>query len=492
LNRRDFLAYTGWLFAGSAVGSCANLTPRYAPPDKWTRPEETLLLNNASIIDVERGRVRDERGILLQHGRIAALIPEERRPQVAADREIDLNGAYVMPGIINAHCHMTLPGGVGFGPGALMAYMRQLERGAEECIKHGVTTVRDMLAISDWLDDLRDKIDLGEIMGPRIVSCCAMDVGGGYGDKMTFLSNPRYWKEANDPAEAREAVRAALDEGADFIKIFQQPEEVVLPGRDLPVMDTETVRVVCDEAARGGKVVALHHTTLSGMQRGLEAGVPCFEHLLRDDHVTDAEIRRLLESRATLVPTASASLGLAHDRLGDPYWGKGMLPELVEMRDRIMPGLIREFCEPELVSSSLTYLEKFSDPESYEKRHLLPHPDQRHFTSVLGIGTENGKRFHRAGVTFGCGNDGGIPFAFPGAMELEMTLLEMMGITPPDILRMATVNNARLLGMGDRIGTVEEGKIADLVVLGINPLEAARNTSQPSMVFKEGRLVFKF
>jgi len=68
----------------------------------------------------------------------------------------------------------------------------------------------------------------------------------------------------------------------------------------------------------------------------------------------------------------------------------------------------------------------------------------------------------------------------------------MMGITPPDILRMATVNNARLLGMGDRIGTVEEGKIADLVVLGINPLEAARNTSQPSMVFKEGRLVFKF
>ena len=491
MDRREFLTYTGWLIVGSSVGSCANLSPRYVPPDKWTRPEETLLLNNVSVIDVERGRVRDERGILLQHGRIAALIREEQLPRVAADWEVDLGGAYVMPGIINAHCHMTLPGGVGFGPGALMAYMRQLERGAEECIKHGVTTVRDMLTISDWLDDLREKIGRGEIMGPRIVSCCAMDVGGGYGDKMTFLSNPKYWKEANNPSEAREAVRAALDEGAEFIKIFQQPEEVVLPGRDLPVMDTETVRAVCDEAACGGKVVALHHTTLSGMQRGLDAGVPCFEHLLRDDHVTDAEILRLLESRATLVPTASASLGLAHNRRGDPYWGKGMLPELVEMRDRIMPGLIREFCEPELVSSSLKYLDKFSDPDSYEKRHILPHPDQRHFTSLLVIGTENGKRYYRAGVNLGCGNDGGIPFAFPGAMALEMTLLEKLGFTPPDILRMATANNARLLGMGDRIGTVEKGKIADLVVFRKNPLETTRNTSHPSMVFKEGRLVFK-
>ena len=75
-------------------------------------------------------------------------------------------------------------------------------------------------------------------------------------------------------------------------------------------------------------------------------------------------------------------------------------------------------------------------------------------------------------------------------MGLEFVLLEMAGFAPPDILRMATINNARVLGLDDRIGTIEAGKIADLVVFERNPLAAARNASHPLMVFMEGRLVF--
>ncbi len=420
MDRREFLFYSGCLLAGSTLSGCARLTPRYTSPRRWTRPEEKLLLRNASLIDVEKGRVREERHLLLQHGRIASLLTDEGSRRIKADREKDLGGAYVMPGIINAHCHMTLPGGVGFGPRPLMAFKRQLERGAEECIKHGVTTVRDMLALSDWLEDLREKIAQGQVVGPRIVRCCAMDVKDSYGDHMVFLSDSRFWKEVNSPSEAREAVREAVDEGADFIKIFQQPREIVLPGGDLPVMDTETMGAICDEAARYGKTAALHHTTLSGIRKGLEAGVPCFEHLLRDRPVTDDEIQKLKDTRAFLIPTISTPFGLAHNRQGDPYWGKGLLPEIVEMRSRIMPALIREHCEPEFVSSSLKYFKKFSNRESYEKRHLLPHPDQRQFTAALVVGAENGKRYYQAGVTLGCGNDGGVPFAFPGAMDLEM------------------------------------------------------------------------
>ena len=491
MDRRRFLAYSAWLLAGSAVGSCARVSSRYVSPERLVQPHESLLIKNISILDVKNGGLRDERRILIQNGRIIALFHDADPQRVRADRVMDLNGAYVMPGIINAHCHMTLPGGLGFGPGVLMAYKRQLERNAEECVKHGVTTVRDMLSIGDWLHELKQKIARGSVIGPRILCCCAMGVDRGYSDRMTFFRDSKFWKEVNNPEEGREAVRVSMDEGADFFKIFQQPTSVLLPEKQYPVMNTETIRGICREAARHGKVVALHHTTLTGMRKGLTGEVPCFEHLVRDTLVGEAELERLRADGAILVPTASASFGLAHNRRGDPYWGKGSLPELVALRSRIMPEMIREYCEPEFVPSSLKYLKKFSNPDVYEPPYLLPYPNQEHFTSALVVGLENGKRYYRAGVTLGCGNDGGVPFVFPGAMGLEMYLLERAGMLPEDILRMATLNNARLLGLEQEIGSIEKGRLADLAVFSQSPLETTRNTFHPMMVFRAGRLAYQ-
>jgi len=79
---------------------------------------------------------------------------------------------------------------------------------------------------------------------------------------------------------------------------------------------------------------------------------------------------------------------------------------------------------------------------------------------------------------------------FPGAMTLEMTLLEELGIPPEEILKMATYNNARLLGLSGEIGSVEKGKVADLVILEKNPFETVRNTNHPKMVLQKGRLVY--
>jgi imidazolonepropionase-like amidohydrolase len=490
MDRRQFLQLSALLAAGAATGSCAELTPRYTIPEPFTRPGEKLLLTRASVVDVVRGQVLGGHAILVQNGRILALFPPEAERPSGADRELDLQGAHVLPGIINAHCHMSLPGGIGFGPGMLLAYRRQLERNAEECVKHGVTTVRDMLAMGDFLDELRDKIDRREILGPRIHWCRALDVDDGYTDRMVYFKKKRFWKAVQSPEEGEQAVREAADQGVDFIKLFQQPRELYLPGKELPVMNRDTLRAVQQEADRSGKYVALHHTTLDGLTNGLFAGVRSLEHMSTDRTVPDDMVRQLLDGDHTVIPTATVAFALAYDRRGDPNWGKGLCVRIEEERPRYMPDLIREFCEPELVSSTLRFFHRLCDPDSFESWHLMPWPDPTTMNAAASEGAVNTDELYRAGVSFGCGNDGGVPLIFPGAMYVEMRLLEEQGMKTADILRMATVNNARLLRRGD-LGAVEAGKTADLAIFRENPLETVRNLARPEFVFQEGRLVVR-
>ncbi len=87
----------------------------------------------------------------------------------------------VTPGFINAHCHMSMPCTVsGLGQGLARSLTRQIERNAEECIKHGVTTVRDMAAISYWVHVLKNKISDGQVVGQRIITSFLLDVSNGY------------------------------------------------------------------------------------------------------------------------------------------------------------------------------------------------------------------------------------------------------------------------------------------------------------------------
>jgi len=491
MDRRQFLQLSAVLAAGAAAGSCANLSPRYTPPEPLTRPGERLLLANASVIDVRRGAVTRGCGVLVQNGRILAVLPPEGGPRADADRRLDLGGAHVVPGLINAHCHMSLPGGMGFGPGMLFSYERQLERNAEECVKHGVTTVRDMLAMGGFLDDLRAKIARGEIQGPRIQWCCALDVRDGYTDRMVLWKKERFWKAAATPEEGREAARQALDQGANFLKLFQQPCELVLPGRPVPVMDEATLRAVREEAERRGSYVAMHHTTLEGLKQGLSAGVRSLEHMTTDAPVPEALVRSLLDGDHTVVPTATVAFALAYPKPGDPNWGKGMTLRIERERPNYMPELIETFCEPELVPSTLRFYRRLCDPAAYGSRHLVPWPDPTVMNAAANGGAFNTDALHAAGVSFGCGNDGGVPLIFPGAVYAEMRLLEEQGMAPADILRMATLNNARLLRMENDLGSVEPGKIADLAVFRENPLETVRHAERPAWVFQEGRLVVR-
>ncbi len=487
MDRRQFLQLSALFAAPLATSSCSKNTSRYLAPQPLVRTEESLLLRNVRLVDVRSGRLRPEKEIRISGGRIEG-IGHTSTQRLSADKTLDLDGAYITPGLMNLHTHMTLPSGLSLRPGMLFSLERQAERNAEECIRHGVTTVRDMLAFSDWLDRLTDKIDRGEIIGPRILSSRALCIEGGYGSKMIPIRKPKFWKMIQSAEEGATAVREAKDNGIHCIKLFQQPKELFIPGKPLEVMDVQTIRSVTEEAGRQGLAVALHQTEHGGFNRGIDGGIRDMQHVIRDYPFTDEDLRRMQDAKAAVIPTLSAPFGLAHKSPGDARWASEDLQNFNTWRKRVFPDLLREYLEPEFVRGSLDYFNRLARPESYTRKHLIPWPDQNVFTSAVVLGKSNAKKLYDAGIPFGCGNDGGIPFVFPGALHIEIEMLEQIGIPAAEGLKMATLNNAKLMGLESTLGSIDEGKLADLAVFRNNPLQSALHLKKPLMVFQEGRL----
>lgn len=493
MNRREFLAYSAAVSGAFVLNSCAS-TARYVVPAPIVRPEEKLVLANVSIVDVEAGAIARENMILIRRGKIAKLFTDDEWPEVTADKTLDLEGSYVMPGLINAHCHMSAPSGISMSPIALATYKRQVERNAEECVKHGVTTVRDMLSVSDFISGaewLQEKIAREKIAGPRIQRAYAIDIDNSYGDWLTMFAKKKSWKQVGDAKQAKRAVRMAAAKGADLIKLFQQHTKLVMPCDEMPVMDQKIVDAVCEEAYRCNLPVAMHQMELAGLDSGVTGGVSSLEHVASDGPISDDVIESLLENGTYMVPTASVPFSYAFPMNGDPNWGTPRTEHIEEMRNQCLSGMINEFCEPEYARGSESFFTKYSDPASYESFHIIPWLCPKLFNMWANQGIDNTMKLYEAGVKFGCGNDGGVPFVFPGAMGHEMTLLEDMGMATADVLRMSTINNARLIGRERDLGAIKSPAIADLAVFKNNPLETAKNTLKAEMTFQGGKLTYK-
>ena len=282
MNRREFLKLSALTLAAASLDSCASFTSRYSKPDRLVAKNEKLLLKNARIIDVKSGRLMGEKNILIRNGIINKLLYDGEQGSVTPTRTVDLKGAYVIPGLINAHCHLTGPSGYGTSLPFLTSMHRQAERNAEECIKHGVTTIRDLGAPLKWMDSILKKSSNGTIVSPRIIYGCGLQVNRGYLKEFDIFNSHKYWNDANNPKEGRDGVKKAVDGGAHCIKLFQQKKNLVLPGNRLPVMDLPTMRAVTEEANKQNRPVAVHHVDYEGFINSIEAGAHTLEHMVVD------------------------------------------------------------------------------------------------------------------------------------------------------------------------------------------------------------------
>ncbi len=494
MDRRGFLRNSA-LFGSAALShvtscGCVSLSKPLKPAKFPVPPGGRVLLKNGRIVDVEGGKVVYPGHVLIRNKIMEEVAEGSDIPR--ADITIDLKGSYVMPGLINNHCHLTFPGTADPGSKFLLSALRQMDRNAEECLRHGVTTVRDMLGFSGVIERMKRDIAKGRMLGPRILRCTALQVKGGYLSPFAWIGGDRMISIVGSAPEARDAVKRACDDGADFIKTFLQYTQLWIPADPIPVLGDEELTAINDEAERHGRVVALHHTSVEGFQRALGAGIPSFEHMPRDGLLGEDDIEAFVKRGFGIIPTTSVAWALSNRRNGDPYSDHPEVSEIIEDRKARLEKMLNEFAEEGIKEITLKYSQRYSKPEYFDRRHLMPTPEPKLFNSAAVIGSQNLNRLAEAGALIGCGNDGGVPFllTFPGAMVLEMAVLQRLGIKPKDILRMATVNNAKILRMSDKIGSIRKGMLADVVVLSANPFEDTENLGKIEKVFLEGQLKF--
>ena len=353
-------------------------------------------------------------------------------PIPAGAEVIDLTGKTVLPGLIDAHVHLFLepvadPLSLAIQESDNMSTVRAV-RNAAKTLRAGITTVRDMGWRSFASLDLRNAVAQGIVPGPRILAS---------GQFLT-MTGGHAWScglEVDGPDELRKGARLQLKAGADLIKLMATGG-ILTPGVEpgSPQLNEEEMRAAITEAVNAGKPTAAHAQGTNGIKNAIRAGITSIEHgMLLDEEA----VEMMLERGVYLVPTLAA-----------PYW--------INLRG-LDAGI------PEYI---------WAKNKKVTERH------QASFQMAL-----------KAGVKIAMGTDAGTPFNEHGHNQLELKLMMEQGMNSMQAIVAATQNAAELLGIGTQVGTITQGKQADLLVLNRDPLKDITALSEIHSVFKGGEVV---
>ncbi|WP_334059798.1 metal-dependent hydrolase family protein [Alteromonas sp. S005] len=390
--------------------------------------------------------LQEQMTIVIEGNKITGVKEGFAKPQ-EGDTVIDLSTSTVMPGLMDMHVHLSSQHG---GPQTYLErfslneadYALRAANYAEITLDAGFTTVRNLGDGYNETVALRNAIAKGYATGPRIYTVGkSIATTGGHADPsngMSHLLRPDVGPKqgvVNGEVEAREAVRARYQDGADLIKITATGGvlSVAKSGQN-PQFMTDELKAIVDTAKDYGMTVAVHAHGKEGMKRAIEAGVDSIEH----GTYMDNEIRKLMKKNGTYyVPTILAGKFVADKAKID-----GFFPELVRPKAAAIGPLIQNTFE----------------------------------------------QAHKAGVKIAFGTDSGV--SAHGDNAQEFSLMVEAGMKPADVLLSATVNSADLLGISDILGTLEQGKLADIVAVQGDPLDDISLMESVSFVMKDG-VVYK-
>jgi imidazolonepropionase-like amidohydrolase len=361
----------------------------------------------------------------------------------AGARIIELKGLTLMPGFINCHEHplMYADDYQNAHLQASSAYKALMGLAAlQRQLLSGWTTVRVMGDADVYYanQDIRKTIDKGIFIGPRLTGAGHyLSITGGGGDVNYFSPEQHVIADGlvvDGPEEIRKAVREEIKYGSDWIKLLVTGayQSVGDDPRNV-AFSPEEIRAAVEEAARHGVPVAAHAHAADGIRQAVAAGVRSIEH---GTFIDDEGIRMMAEHGTFLVPTIY---------VGD-YYDEG---------DKL---------------------------RAQDKNDDYINNQRGKFLAAVG-------RAHKAGVKVAVGIDLGGWMTDPVVFVREMTVLVEAGFTPMEAIQAGTRVGAELLGWGDRLGTVQAGRLADLVAVPGNPLEDMKALETVEFVMANGRVV---
>lgn len=344
---------------------------------------------------------------------------------------VDAAGRWLLPGLIDLHVHLTWNGGAD-PAGDITAtgpqeHLLETVANTLRYLPHGITSVRDLGSPEDACLYVARATESGRIPGPRVF-------GSGMSLIMTGGHDPFHGLPVDGPAEALKGVRTQVAKGAHVIKIsatggvYGRAEG---EGVDDTELRPEEIRMIVDEAHRRNVKVTAHAIGEQGIRECLKAGIDCIEH----GHYIQKDMADIMRKQGTaLVPTFYIYRHLAEGE-GIPAYARAKAQKVVEQHGRALRL-------------------------AYEK-----------------------------GLCIGAGSDAGSPQTPHPSLHEEISALAGGGLSHRDALRAATGNAGEILGMGGRLGVVREGALADMILVGGNPLENLDVLRSPEIVVSRGRIV---
>ena len=433
----------------------------------FTGLEDTLARHQAVIVEGDRiSAVEDQAGVL-------------GRPDLAF---IDLQGLTMLPGLIDAHIHPTVPLALELNPKVILQMGRQVDMNFAHCLKYGVTTIRDVASFCTRMMKRRQKIEAGQMPGPRVLSALTFITSPGGVPEMAPTLNPvaaliaggQFVARCRRPRDVERAAETNAANGADWLKTQYSEQSFLFHGR-LNNLSDDCFAALMGVSKKRGLPVTLHHTERAGFKKGLEIGVHCLEHCSLDA-LDPADVDRMVEQGVCIVPTIKA--------VGDFTEIKTVLDWLSrEGRADFMPEPYRQ-----TVEAAEGMLKTPYPPPDYRTQF---YPDTELFERGYPNILKNVETIKRAGGRIGVGTDScGTGLGFSGQYWKELEHLTRAGFSNAEALRAATSVNADIIGLGDRVGSIEPGKYADFTIVEGNPLEDIRAVGNVRMVYKGGRNVY--
>jgi imidazolonepropionase-like amidohydrolase len=388
---------------------------------------KSFIIRNASVLTMSDSlsaspQVTD---IVIEDGRISRVEPN---PPVSTGAEsLDLSGKYLMPGLIDAHCHITYSGGLIEEELRLTPHERVLRasHNAFVTLLAGITTIRDPGGVDHMDVAVRNMVNLGFLYGPRILA----------GGRMIAITGGHGWEyglEADGPDAVRRAVREQIKAHCDWVKFMasggfadvgENPGSVQL--------DPDELTAGVNEAKKAGKRCAAHAHSAAAIRNAVVAGVDSIEHATE---MEEDVIKLILTHGVHVVPTFSIYHKMM--RIGAK---RGIDPSIIDLTKRWWDVKVDRFVKA-----------------------------------------------YKAGVKVVAGTDNGSPVGTHGDLTTELEILVQMGLSPYEALKAATISAAQMLGLQREIGTIEPGKFADLVVLSEDPTKNVAATRMVEKVFRNG------
>jgi imidazolonepropionase-like amidohydrolase len=398
----------------------------------------TIALTNAIVVPCTGEEPIEQGTVVVEGERITWVGSSAEAPDTGAE-QVDCSGKTILPGLCDAHAHLVYDD-------VQDAYTIELSKPVEQAaidgalhaaklLRLGFTSMRDVGTRGNIAVVVRDEVARGRLQGPRIkASKQIISVWGGLGDfHPTHIFRREQYATAlteivTGPWEARNAVRQQVKDGVDWIKVEASGTGFnPLCPAERDTISAEELQAVVDEATDKGKPVACHAESRNSIIKAARAGVRTIEHAI---YLNDEGLEAILERGVAVCPTL---------------------------------GLYTAYAEKGL---------EFGIPLEVVTNHRRTH--EKHVEAI--------RKAHDSGVVIIAGSDSGLSnFPQGGALEEICAYVEVIGMSPHDALLTATRNATRVIGFDDA-GTLESGKLADLIVLGENPLERIRAIAEPGTV----------